>query len=67
MVSSPTCAEPEQFQVRSSRSGMVSSAAARVTVLKTDPGVKTEERKRFRYAPFQRSPVSMSSGTASGS
>ena len=39
---------PEQVQVRSARSGISSRAAARVTVLYTDPGVKVEDRKRFR-------------------
>lgn len=39
---------PEQVQVRSASSGISSRAAARVTVLYTDPGVKVEDRKRFR-------------------
>ena len=48
MVSSPIWTLPEQVQVRSARSGISSRAAARVTVLYTDPGVKVEDRKRFR-------------------
>ena len=51
MVSPPITMLPWQSQVRSNRSGISSMAAARVTVLNTDPGVKVEERKRFRYAP----------------
>lgn len=47
-VPSPIWAEPSQTHVRSSRPGSSSSAAARVTVLKMEPGGKVEERKRLR-------------------
>jgi hypothetical protein len=59
--------EPGQSQDRLSRFGICSKAAARVTVLYTEPGVNTEERKRFKYAPFQRSLSSKSPGTFNGS
>ncbi len=52
MVSPLMIVEPEQVQVRDSRSGMFSSAAASVTVLYTEPGVNAADRKRFRYAPL---------------
>ena len=39
---------PSQSRLRSKRSGMLSIAAARVTSLKTEPGVKEELRHLFR-------------------
>ena len=48
-------------------SGSFSMAAAAVTVLNTDPGVKVAERKRLRYAPSYRSFSRISAGTFSGS
>ena len=51
MASPPTTVEPVQVQCRSKRSGMFSMAAARVTVLNTEPGGKVPERKRFKYTP----------------
>ena len=48
MVSPPTSTLPSQVQVRAKRSGISSMAAESVMVLKTEPGVKVEERKRFR-------------------
>ena len=47
-VSPPTSTLPSQVQVRAKRSGISSMAAESVMVLKTEPGVKVEERKRFR-------------------
>ena len=43
------------------------SAAAAVTVLNTEPGVKVEERKRFMYTPSYRSSPSSISGGSAGS
>ena len=47
MVSPPTTVEPVQVKVRWNRSGICSRAAVRVTVLKTEPGVKVLDRNRF--------------------
>ena len=50
-VSPPIWAEPSQWKVRLYRSGIFSRAAARVTVLNTEPGVNEEDRNRLRYTP----------------
>ena len=54
MVSPPMTVLPVHWNVRVSKPSSFSSAAAAVTTLNTEPGVKVEERKRLRYTPSYR-------------
>lgn len=50
-VEPPTMALPSHQKLRSYRSGIFSMAAARVTSLNTEPGVKEALRHLLRYVP----------------